>query len=218
MSSAHGSSRRYAAGSGSCGSNGAARNGASAAIGVTHGEIEVANDLPRNGPSGWDSNACRSRALQSLSSTTPKTWSSARSTGTGSPIALGVPIDESELELDVELRARAEDRRRVAVRAALAARPADRRPARDDRRGAPVVADRHVAPVRRQRVGAGPEDPPRVRRVMDRRPEVDVVGDRERRQQLDLAEREQLRLGVDPRQQPRDPLARRRPRRRARTP
>ncbi len=48
--------------------------------------------MPRNGPSGWYSHAWMSRADQSFTSTMPNTWSSARSTGTGSPIALGVPI------------------------------------------------------------------------------------------------------------------------------
>jgi hypothetical protein len=91
MSSAHGSSRRYSSGSASGGVAGAVRNGSSAAIGTTHGEIDVANDLPRNGPSGVDSHACTSRALQSLSSTTPNTCSSARPTGTGSPMRLGAP-------------------------------------------------------------------------------------------------------------------------------
>ena len=38
-----------------------------------HGEIVVAKLLARNGPSGWYSQACMSRADQSLSSTTPKT-------------------------------------------------------------------------------------------------------------------------------------------------
>ena len=53
--------------------------------GTTQCPIDVANDLPRNGPSGWYSQAWMSRALQSLTSTSPKTWSSARSTRTGSP-------------------------------------------------------------------------------------------------------------------------------------
>ena len=82
---------------------GGARNDSSAAIGTTHGEIEVANDLPRNGPSGWDSHACRSRALQSLSSTSPKRWSSARSTGTGSSLGTAPclhPSDDQGFDID----------------------------------------------------------------------------------------------------------------------
>ena len=69
----------------------------------------------------------------------------------------------------------------------LAAGADDRRAARDDRAGAAVVADREMAPVRRQRLGAGPEDPPGVGRVVQRRVEVDVVGDRERQVQRDAA-------------------------------
>ena len=48
-------------------------------------ETEVANDLPRNGPSGTYSHAWMSRADQSLTSSTPKTCSAKASTGTGSP-------------------------------------------------------------------------------------------------------------------------------------
>ena len=51
-------------------------------------------------------------------------------------------------------------------------------PLDDDRAGAAVVADRQVAPVRRQRLLIRPEHPPHVRRVLERRVEVDVVGDR----------------------------------------
>ena len=43
----------------------------------------MANDLARNGPSGWDSQACRSRADQSLSRNTPNTCSAKSLTGTG---------------------------------------------------------------------------------------------------------------------------------------
>ncbi len=48
--------------------------------------------MARNGPSGWYSQAWMSRADQSFTSNMPNTWSSARSIGTGSPCALGVPI------------------------------------------------------------------------------------------------------------------------------
>ncbi len=67
------------------------RAAASAAIGVTHADTLVANDLPRNGPSGTYSQAWMSRALQSLSSTTPNTCSSKSSTPTREPSADGVP-------------------------------------------------------------------------------------------------------------------------------
>ena len=48
---------------------------ANASNGVIHAPIEVANDLPKKGPSGWDSHAWMSRADQSLTSATPKTCS-----------------------------------------------------------------------------------------------------------------------------------------------
>ena len=93
MASAQSSSgrrRRYGSGSGSCGGPGT-RQGASASRGVTQAASVVANDLPRNGPSGWYSHAWMSRADQSLSSAIPKTCSAARSVGTGRPGTDGTP-------------------------------------------------------------------------------------------------------------------------------
>jgi hypothetical protein len=55
---------------------------------VIHADIDVANDLPRNGPSGSYSKRWMSRALQSLTSTTPKRWSAASSIAIG-PVADG---------------------------------------------------------------------------------------------------------------------------------
>src|SRR5438270_1797773 len=82
--------RRYGSGAGSC-AGPSTRAAPSASSGTTQGDIDVANDLPRNGPSGWYSHAWMSRALQSLSSTSPKTWSAKASTGTGSPSAEPTP-------------------------------------------------------------------------------------------------------------------------------
>ena len=65
----------------------------------------------------------------------------------------------------------------------LAARAQDRRAARHHGAGAAVVADRQVAPVRQQRLDVGAEQAAEVRRVLDRRVEVDVVGDLERQVQ-----------------------------------
>src|SRR3954465_9165104 len=53
--------------------------------------MDVANDLARNGPSGWYSHAWMSRALQSLTSTKPNTWSRNPAVGTGLPSADGMP-------------------------------------------------------------------------------------------------------------------------------
>ena len=78
--------------------------------------------------------------------------------------------DEAELELEVEA-ARRRVHRRVS-RPALERCPRGRRDigaADDDRARASVVADRKPAPVRRQRLGVGPEEPAHVRRVLERR-------------------------------------------------
>ena len=89
--------------------------------------------------------------------------------------------DESELELDVEPRARIESRVGFLRRLRLSGRTDDRRPADDDGGRAAVVADRQVPPVRKEWLGVGTEQPPEVRRVLERRVEVDVVGDLERK-------------------------------------
>ena len=72
-----------------CGSGGGSCTGASTrcassnASGVTQAEIDVRNDLPRNGPSGTYSHDWMSRALQSFTSTTPNTCSANSSVVTG---------------------------------------------------------------------------------------------------------------------------------------
>src|SRR5215472_1635101 len=81
---------RYGNGDGSCTGDGI-RAPSTADSGTTQGEIDVANDLLRNGPSGTFSNDWMSRALQSLSSTIPKTWSAKWATPTRWPSALGTP-------------------------------------------------------------------------------------------------------------------------------
>src|ERR1700722_13841235 len=77
-------SRRYGSTAG-CWPGSGTRAVARAASGTTHGETEVANDLPRCGPSGTYSQACRSRADQSLTRTTPNTWSA------NAPVGIDVP-------------------------------------------------------------------------------------------------------------------------------
>ena len=186
------STRRCGSGSGSCGGP-ATRRSSSSASGVTQAEIEVAKLLPRNGPSGTYSHAWMSRALQSLTSTTPKTWS--REGARSAPARRACSARRRRSRARARCRAAATGRRRrVGVgRLCLAVRPADRRAADDDRAGAAVVADRQVAPVRQQRLRVGPEHPAEVRRVLERGVEVDVVGDRERQLRLDLVERESRR-------------------------
>jgi hypothetical protein len=68
------------------------RKGASASIVTIHGESVLAKFFDRKGPSGWYSQPWMSRALQSLNSAIPKTWSSALAMGTGTPAALPVPM------------------------------------------------------------------------------------------------------------------------------
>ena len=51
----------------------------------------MANDFARNGPRGWDSQACRSRADQSFSRNAPNTWSANSPTATGVPSGEPVP-------------------------------------------------------------------------------------------------------------------------------
>ena len=80
-------SARYGSSSGERG-GGSTQACARASSGTIHGEIEVANDLPRNGPSGGVSHACRSRADQSLTRNTPNTRSA------NSAVLTGVPGDE----------------------------------------------------------------------------------------------------------------------------
>src|SRR6478735_6113093 len=79
MSSAHGfDAKRYGSGVGSC-DGASTRWDRSASSVTTHGEMLVAKLLARLGPSGWYSKLWISRADQSLSRTTPNTWSSAAS-------------------------------------------------------------------------------------------------------------------------------------------
>src|SRR3954447_1014768 len=81
---------RYSSGAGSWPGS-STRAASRAARGVIQGLIEVANDLPRKGPSGTYSQAWMSRADQSLSGVTPKTRSAKAVVGTASPRRLGHP-------------------------------------------------------------------------------------------------------------------------------
>ena len=152
------------------------------------------NDLPRKGPSGTYSQAWRSRADQSLSPTTPKTWSAKSSTPTRSPSREPGADDEAELGLDVEPGARAVGRRRLVGRLALAARAHDLGAAGHDGATAAVVADGQVPPVRQQRLLVGAEDPADVGGVLERGVEVDVVADGHGQVELDVVQRQQVRL------------------------
>ena len=79
--------------------NAGVRNGSSASSVTTQGPTVVAKLFARNGPSGWYSQLCMSRADQSFSRHRPKMRSSARAIGTVSPIAFSpqtnAPISSS---------------------------------------------------------------------------------------------------------------------------
>ena len=145
--------------------------GRSASSVTTQGETVVAKFLARNGPSGWYSHFCMSRADQSLRRHRPKIVSARpRRSGCGVAERVAAADEDAELQLVVEQLARAEgraSRRRAALRlAAAGGAPACR--STHDRRGAAVVADRHVLVVGQQRV-VGPEHRADVGRVVHAR-------------------------------------------------
>ncbi len=164
---------------------GATRACDSAASGVIHGDTDVANDLPRNGPRGRASKPWMSRADQSLSRQTPKTCSSADATSMpvpGTPTTNATSASRSSRWVGPKVAG-----------AEHAGRAADRRARDHDRAGPAVVADRQVPPVLGQRIGARPQDLTDGRRVLLGRVEVDVVGDGERQHGADVVQRQQRR-------------------------
>ena len=90
-----------------CADGGPTRASSSAASGTIHGEIDVAKDLPRNGPSGRYSHAWMSRADQSLTRQTPNTWSANAVGRHRLTLRRRHADDEADLGLDVEPLARA---------------------------------------------------------------------------------------------------------------
>ena len=97
--------------------------------------------------------------------------------------------DETELELEVDPLGRAERRCVRAPSDALPVRPAHRRAAHDDGARTTVVGDREPTPTRYERLAAGTEHPSHVRRVLERRVEVDIVGNLERQVHRDFGVR-----------------------------
>ena len=160
------------------------RAAASASSGTTHGETEVAKDLPRNGPSGWYSQAWMSRADQSLTQHHAEDV-----VGEVAPSAPAAERrrhadHEPDLGLDVEPPRRARRRALRVGRLALPGRAHDGGAGDHDRAGAAVVADRQVLPVRRQRRRRrGGRSARRSSAWCSRGVEVDVVGDLERQVQ-----------------------------------
>ena len=84
---------------------------------------------------------------------------------------------EAKLQLEIEIARRSVAWLGVVWAFALAARPLERRAARDDRRRAAVIGDRHIFVVRHQRI-VGAEHPPRVGGVEDRGEEIGEIADR----------------------------------------
>ena len=173
--------RRLVAGTGAARAPAAARRGAARArrAASPRREIDVANDLPRKGPSGRYSHACRSRALQSLSSTTPKTCSSASLDRARARRARSAtPIDEARARARCRAARLGPNAGSPSSPQVLPARPHDVGAADDDRARAAVVADGQPPPVGQQRLAAGAEDPAEVRGVVQRGVEVGVVARR----------------------------------------
>ena len=157
----------------------AARNGASASGVTTHGEIVVQKLFARNGPSGWYSQPWMSRADQSLSRQKPAMCCR----GLGDRDRLRRARCPARSRRRVRARSRGCARGRSSARSrspACAGRSGgDGMPRRHDRRGAAVIADRHVLVVRQQRI-VGAEQLAGVGRVVDAGEEIRVVADRGR--------------------------------------
>ena len=166
----------------------ATRAASSAASGVTQGEIDVAKDLPRNGPSGTYSQAWMSRARPVVDQDDAEDVVGEGVDGDRRAESGADADDEAQLGLDVEPgsgRTSARHRGRLA----LPGRPDDVGARDDDGAGSAVVADGEVLPVRRQRFRVGPEEPSEVGCVVLGGVEVDVVGDLERQVQDDVTDR-----------------------------
>ena len=87
---------------------------------------------------------------------------------------------DAHFEFEIEPLARPETRHLRARRLQLAARPAHLGAGDHDGRGAAVIADRHMQPVRLQRVVLAAEHDADIGGVLLRRIEIGVAGDRER--------------------------------------
>ncbi len=127
-----------------------------------------------------------SRALQSLSSANPTTWSRERVGGDRAAHLAAHTDDRRHLELDVEARARPVQRLRGAGGERQPVRAHDRGAAHHDGAGAAGVADREVAPVRQEWFRARPQQLAEVRGVVQAGVEVDVVADLHRQHHLEL--------------------------------
>jgi hypothetical protein len=98
-----------------------------------------------------------------------------------------LPDHDAHFQLEIEPLARTEARQLRARRLQLPARPAHFGAGHHDGGGAAVVADRHVQPVRLQRIVLAAEHDADIGGVLLRRIEIGVAGDRDRQMQLGIA-------------------------------
>ena len=164
---------------------------------MTQPEIEVANDFPRNGPERLVLPGLDVASAPVVDEHDAEDVIAERRRRNRRSEHARHADDESQLELDVESPTRPEARRRVVGRLRLAGGSHDRRSADDDRSRAAVVADRKMTPVRKQRIGIGAKETAEVGGVLERRVEVDVVGDLERKVNRRLLERNDVAASLD---------------------
>ena len=129
-----------------------------------------------------------SRADQSLTSTAPKTW---RSAWSGSMRAAAGPPTKNPTSSSMSSARVGASRGGPSAPGSKPSGRTTARATRHDRARPTVVGDRKVPPVRHQRVAVRAQDAPDVRRMVDRRVEVDEVDDLDGHQHVDVVEREQ---------------------------
>ena len=106
----------------------------------------------------------------------------------------GLADHDAHFQLEIEPLARPEARHLRRRRLQLPARPAHLGAADDDGGGAAVIADRHVQPVRLQRIVLAAEHDADIGGVLLRRIEIGVACDRDRQMQFDVRHRHQRAL------------------------
>src|SRR6266568_1260736 len=157
--------------------NAVVRNGASASAVTTQGEIVVAKFLPRNGPSGWDSqlNVARGPIIEQAIAENII----CRFADRHAAAQVGRGADEcAEFEFKIETLRRAEAWRAVRV-FALAVRPRHGEIADPHGGGTAVIGDRQIFVVRRQRIIRA-KQPSGIGGVEDRSKEVGEITEDDR--------------------------------------
>ncbi len=147
---------------------------------MTQAEIDVANDFPRNGTKRLVLPGLDVPRAPVVDENDTEDVLAKRRGGDRPTERAADADDEPELELDVEPSARAEARLGIVGPLRLAARPHDWCSADHDGACPAVVPDRKVTPVRQKRFRVRAEEASEVRGVLERRVEVDVVGNFER--------------------------------------